>query len=283
MNTLTADNLSTYRSNTPRITYCPPMPAQGAVLVRHQSLRRTVLPVHLPNEHEDGTFDRGLSFDDFSRCQTESHTRGTKHLAVPAWTMNPKSFGIVVLEFLARRVLSPLTRNAFRGTDRELMYVILAATKNKRAGLEVIVKRLCREFTEHRECTSPLCVKRRKVLASEIKNTDRQLRLLSRPDVIVNAAHLYYRNGFSSPEVAHELGGLVSPWGVRALICRMNNTAQSLGYEVAHRAPRRGDAERAAQRLAKRAAKDYAHTPEQRRISNAANSRRWREKHKTAR
>jgi hypothetical protein len=252
MNTLTAGALSTYRSNTTKITYCPPGKAKNSDLLSHGALHHVEMPVKMPTKHEDGTFDRGLSFQDYESFQIARHRAGTKHLAVPPWTLNPKSFGIVVLEFLARRVLSPRERRAFKGTDRELMYRILAATKNSRAGLEVVINRLCCEFTEHCECTSPFCVKRRKVLNMEIVGTDRQLRLLSRPDVIVNCAHLYYRAGFNSAEVAHELGEIVSPWGVRALICRMNNCARSLGYDAEQRAPRRADVERVAKRVAKR-------------------------------
>src|SRR5258708_39785128 len=66
---------------------------------------RTVLPVRLPDQNDDGTYEAGLGFDDYSRAHTESHKLFKGRAAPPSWATNLRQLGELLARYLELRAL----------------------------------------------------------------------------------------------------------------------------------------------------------------------------------
>jgi len=250
----------------PNFVVCPPHAAAG-ILQDEPQFNHRQMPVHLPDKDEESDgYVRGLSFDDYRMCSIQTHLggRGGRHQPTPLWTQSNAAVQRVLLAFMEGRVFSKKKCATFHGNERERFLAVIQRLKKQTASLTVIIGRLCNEFVV---TTDPA---RRKILQTQIQNIDRRLILASRPDVFYEIVVGYYRQRLSSPELAGQLGGVVSPWGIRALLHRMNVYAKRLGYAVeVHEPPPRqlypseqarknARSERRAARDAERAAKRNA-------------------------
>ena len=95
-------------SAQPTFTLCPPAAAKNAFFDRPQDrFFRPVLPVHLPDVDDEGTFHKGLSFDDYTRCQTQTHLGGygDRRLGTPLWAMGEASTRQVLIAFFEASVV----------------------------------------------------------------------------------------------------------------------------------------------------------------------------------
>ncbi len=250
----------------PTFTLCPPMPARGAMTYKPQYRTQKLKPVHLPKHDADGNFENGLTFDDYSRCQT--HTLlggfGKRRCATPDWAMNDTSVRRVVLAFLERRCFSKRRVATIQGTERERLLAAICAIAAQKEGLIATYDRLDAEYVAHLSCTAEFCQARRKTLRRILEGLDTSIRLTSQPDAIYSIVVEYHRWHLSSVGVAERHG--ISPVAVRQILARINRTAAELGYAVEFSSRRtaeereRSKAERDAIREARRAEKrELAH------------------------
>jgi hypothetical protein len=232
LNTLTAENLQLYRTNK-QITFCPPHAAH-LILPDAPQFCKAPLPVSaaMDGDGEMHSLTR-LSFDDYARCslvtsRVRSHQR---RCPTPDWTQSDAAVRRVLLAFLEKRAFSKKQRERLTGlTDRERFIGVMHKLKSQRDNRLRTLDGLCNEFVS---CTDP---DRRKLLTVEIQNLDRVIQLIGRPDVFLEVVTAYYREHLDSVGVAKRCG--LSPWGVRGLLHRMNETAASLGYTVEFSKPR---------------------------------------------
>lgn len=205
------------------VTICPPAIARGAMFDKPTFRRAQVLPVHAPRAEDGG---RCISFDDFSRMQTQFHGRPrTRITQRPEWTENASATRRVLLCYMESRVCSKSQIKQFRGNERERFVRVIAKLKQRADALRPAVDRLCEEFVT---CSDAA---RRKELTTSITAYDRRIQLAEKCDVFFNVVRDYYVLQMSSVEVAEQNG--LSPWGVRAICHRLNRAARSLGYHVA--------------------------------------------------
>jgi len=188
------------------------------------------MPVRLPDKDADGTYESGLDFGDYSRMQTSTHGAArARSVPRPAWVLNTASCRAVILAYLLRRLFSKLQRARITGTDREKFDTCIAALKVQAVAQAKIVDGLCAEYVT---CVQP---DRRRILEKQISNLDAQIRMAQNPDVFFFVIRDYYLSGFDSPTCATRSG--LSPWGVRQLLSRLNESARLLGFEVQQRKP----------------------------------------------
>jgi hypothetical protein len=217
----------------PTFHLCPPADCSHGFCYP-QVLSRKMLPVHKPEENEDGTFARGLAFEDYSRCQTFKHLGGAgeRRLPTPEWALNDKSLRRVVLSYMeARAINSRHWSESMRRrklSERTRALLILRHMTKLSTGLIERYVHVEKEYMDHLRCSAAWCVARRKELRIILSGIDRQICLTRRPDFIYVLVTRYYRSRIDSVGVAAECG--MSPGGVRQILHRINLHAQSLGY-----------------------------------------------------
>lgn len=211
------------------INLCPPADCSGGKTFP-QSLCRKVLAVHKPGENEDGSYEPGLSFDDYCRMQTVG-TRSAQELRlpVPDWAVNDSDLRKVILSYMSHRAFAGCQRVLLRGMTEHQKALFICAWMQKSVVRKIkILEKLSNEYMEHFQCTAPWCIRRRKTLRTMISGIDRQICMLRTPDVFARVVKSYYRQRLTSVEVGAECG--LSPSGVRQLLRRISMHAQSLGY-----------------------------------------------------
>lgn len=217
----------------PNYVLCPPMPAH-IIEPPQPQFYKAPLPVSadMDGDGEMRSLTR-LSFDDYSRmslqaCAVRSHQR---RCPTPDWAMAESSTRRVILAFMESRAYSKKQRALLSGlTERERLVAVIQKLKSQRDARVRVLDGLCNQFVS---CTDP---ERRKALTVQIKNLDRVIQLIGRPDVFYELVVAYHRERLDSVGVAERCG--LSPWGVRALLYRMNKAASGLGYVVEFSKPR---------------------------------------------
>lgn len=254
-----------------RIIVCPPHDAIGALRYTPQYRRQQELPVHLPErDAADGTFERGLAFDDLERCNIFSHKGGLREkcLPIPTWTLNDDATRRVVLHYMEKRTCSKAI-----GTDRERLVRVLRKMRDSAALLTAQLDRMCGEYVAHLECSAAWCLRRRRVLDLQIKVLDGRLIFCAQPELFYNIIIAFYRTRLMSREIGEKFG--ISKECVRTILSRMNSRARALGYA----APKKVVASPEVRRMRKQMAAAYrAARAEEKRIraEQQEASRRWR-------
>ena len=181
---------------------------------------------------DDDAGDSAVSWDDYQMMHVQTtavRSRQRRH-PTPAWALTESSTRRVVLAFMEKRAFSKKQREQLIGTDRERFLAVIQKLKSQTDARVHVIESLCNEFVS---CTDPA---RRKTLTTEITNLDRVVQLIGRPDVFYEVVVAYHCEHLDSVGVAERCG--LSPWGVRALLYRMNKVASSLGYTVEFSKPR---------------------------------------------
>jgi|SRR5271157_1440607 len=210
-------------SAQPTFTLCPPHAAAG-ILQDEPNFNHKQKPVHLPDRDEEGDgYARGISFEDYSRMQTSTRTTGRKQ-PTPLWSQSDAAVRHVLLAFLETRAFSKKKCAGLVGNERQRFIAVIQRLKDRSASLIATLECLCSQFVA---TTDPA---RRKMLTTEISGLDRQIQLVSRPDIFHTLIVARYRERLDSVGVAERCG--LSPWGVRQLCFRLNKVARSLGYEI---------------------------------------------------
>jgi hypothetical protein len=225
-NGLTSEALIAYQQKKKQITVCAPAAARGSEPSQPQ-LCKIPMPVHLTVADEEGDgYVRGLAFDDFSRMNVQTSAVRTlvRRCPTPAWALTESSTRRVILAFMEKRAFSKKKRAALTGTDRERFVNVMAALKSRRDNHIKVLDGLCNQFVICQDDA------RRKELTTQIQNLDRVLRMLGNPFLYYELVTAYHREHEDSVAVAERCG--LSPWGVRALLRRMNLCARELGYTV---------------------------------------------------
>jgi hypothetical protein len=142
----------------------------------------------------------------------------------PEWTKNTADTRRVLLHYMESRVFSKLTIKTLSGDERERFVRVIEKMKKQAAALVPYLDRRCEEFVN---CTDP---ERRKQLTVSIAVLDRRIQLGAKCDVFFFVVRDYFVMRMSSVDVAQQNG--LSPWGVRAIVHRLNRAALALGYHV---------------------------------------------------
>lgn len=205
-------------------TLCPPMSAHQ-VGTWKQCLSKRMLPVHKPEENEDGSFENGLDFSDYSRCQTFHHGKsGERRLETPAWCMDSAALRKVLITYLLNRAISQKACERLSSlSEREQLQTALKALRAKEQNLIRRLVLLEKEYVDHAKC-----IQRRKVLRRAISGLDSQICLNRRPDFFFRVIYSYFFLRLDSTGTAMECD--LTPWAVRQILRRMCKTAERLGY-----------------------------------------------------
>jgi hypothetical protein len=204
------------------ITICPPSPQ-----LSHDhdfNAKHFAVAAH---SIADGEYEStGLSFNDYSRMQTETHKLfAGRRKAVPVWAVNDSDLQRVLVEYLESRAYYKARSQS--GTLRERIAqaekrIAARALKTSRS-LDALCARyieLQRSGGDARELAKLECA---------IKGLDTVL-IISRSPAPIAAAiiYKYFRLGYKSTQIASDLG-LHSP-GVRQMLLRIHKAARALGY-----------------------------------------------------
>jgi hypothetical protein len=258
-----------------RITFCPPMPAKG-VYFQKENLSRKPISVRFDSHGVSPESMSTMSWEDYGQgVQTRLHLGGLgqRHQQTPLWTMNDTDVRRVLLAYLESRIYSKKQQKRIRGDERKRYVKVMRAMEREAASLCERLKRLVEEYVAHIECTGPFCVARRKTLTCIMAGLDRQIILATRADVFHEIIRGFYRVRLNSTELSQHLGNVVTPYGIRAILHRLNKTAAGLGFEVDLQSRRLSEEERAARAALKKA---RAERREQIRADKAALKKRGR-------
>jgi len=222
---------------------------------RHQFAGRKSNPVNA-RVGVDGWVTTGLSFDDYSRCQTSQRkTTGERRLPTPLWAMNNPLLRRVLVCFMEERAFSKKERATLKGGLKERLERAKAKIISKRPAAMLVMDRLCGEYVEIKqkglnpdmtdadwnaskkqpymnfaegEARYQDEQKRIRQLEIEIEGIDTYLRISENggADVVAGIVYLYYRTGMDSVGVGAELG-LKSPH-IRQTLWRLHQTAKRM-------------------------------------------------------
>ncbi len=202
---------------TPKITYLPPGPIRhGLAFDLHVGVRPR-LPVSARFAADGEVESPSISFDDFSRMQTQRHKldRGRRDES-PAWVLNASTLRSVITRYLELRAGF---LKAQPGTDVERIQRAQQKLNSKIPNQDAALTRLCKEYVAFK---APK-------LAQEIEGLDTALVITqTAASKAAMVAHLYYRLGLNSVEVGKEVG--LKPPHIRMLLLRLRKVAASLGY-----------------------------------------------------
>jgi len=184
-----------------------------------------ILPVHLPEQNDDGSFKDGLDFSDYTRCQTQTNSAFFKGRAgCPSWASNLRQLGELLARYMECRAGIMCPR--IDSPERRVMF----AQTRIIADRPVFVARLDRlsaEYVELKNAGSD--PERLRALETQIRALDGKLTIDERgPALIVGIIHYYYRCGYDSPETCIALNHAVSPVGVRQIANRLEKLWQRM-------------------------------------------------------
>lgn len=227
----------------------------------------TMLPVHLPTQNEDGSYQDGLSFDDYSRGHQFQHKLfESRSSNPPSWAVNLRELSLLFARCLELR--AGINHPRIDTPERRIVCAqnkILRDMPNQVAVLDKMV-------AERMASTDP---ERRRVLERQIRTLDGKLVIDQRgPALIAGIVFYFFRCGYSAPETSTALKGIISPVGVRQMAHRLEQLWQKMqsGQDKKPKPVERARACRRAyyhlkgkpQQLAKEKAARAAETPEQR-------------------
>lgn len=181
----------------------------------------TMLPVHLTEQNEDGSYQDGLSFDDYSRCQHLDHKLfNRRSSSPPSWAVNLRELSLVLARCLELRagIHSPRIDTP----ERRIVYAqnkILRDMPNQVAALDkMVAERMASTDSE-----------RRRVLERQIRSLDGKLVIDQRgPALIAGVIFYFFRCGYSAPETSAALKGIISNLGVRQMAHRLEQLWQKM-------------------------------------------------------
>src|SRR5713101_6357931 len=172
-----------------------------------------MLPVHLPDQNEDGTYEDGLDFSDYSRAHTESHKFFKGRAAPPSWCLDLRKMGELLARYMEGRALMQCPR--LDTPEKRVVYAqnrILARMPQRIATLG----KVSHEYVELKNAGGDSG--RLRVLERQITTLDGSLVVdQSGPVLIVGIIHYFFRCGYSSPETSAALKHMVSPRSVRQI------------------------------------------------------------------
>ena len=188
------------------VTYCPPAPA---MLEGDSQFWRLSQPVSAHFEAGGECVSTGISFDDYHNMRTK--TRGNyKRRAAPAWSDNElQEILCVLLEIRADIYEVPKSLTRRQRIERAHQRLL-----GRRAGLSKALDAYTERYMELRATGLPT-----KSVESKIQMYDAILTMLPRlPAILCAVIYLSYRMGFTSTQVAHQLG--CSPVFCRQVLSR---------------------------------------------------------------
>ncbi len=182
------------------------------------------LPVHLPEQNDDGSFQDGLDFSDYVRCQTQTNSSLFKGRAgCPSWASNLRQLGELLARYFERRagLICPRVGTPQRRIVHAQTKILAAIPANV-----ALLDRLCKEADVRNTDTTP---ERRRVLEAQIKALDGKLVIdMHGPSLIVGIALYFFRCGYDSVETSAALNHRVSPVAVRQIASRLTQLWQRM-------------------------------------------------------
>ena len=181
----------------------------------------------------NGWESNGISFDDYTRCQTSRRTRcqsGARRIKTPVWATSDSALQRVIVAYLETRAYGNGKKLRASCSYRSLRERLKRADAYLRASSkaqEERLDRLCCQYVNYRQAGGDQA--RLKKLAELISGLDTQI-IINRdaPKVIATIAYSYYRQGRDSVAVAMDVG-LHSP-GVRQILHKLWNVAKEFGF-----------------------------------------------------
>jgi hypothetical protein len=207
------------------------MPARNARLDEYVGGARPAYPVEARLGAHGEWKTTGIDFSDYGRMsRMQQKLDSGRYLATPAWVLNDSQLRTVLVHYLEDRAnvnpapqLSEIER--IRRAEKALQAVI---PRN-----EAVLTRLAKEYVALKRDGGDV-----RMLARLIEGLDTVLVVTK--DIASKAlmvAHLYYRMGLNSVEVAKEVG--IKPPHCRAMLWRLRKVAAALGYGTAPRRERK--------------------------------------------
>lgn len=178
---------------------------------------RATLPVHLPNQNEDGSYEAGLSYDDHQRGHIETHKLfNGRDRAHPTWCLDLRKMGLLLARYMENRAnIKPRIDTA----EKRVVY----AQKRILKIVPAMIARLDRLQEERLTLMAAGGDPNRiRGLEKAIRSLDGEIIVAQRgPSLIVGVIHFYFRCGYSSPETSAALKHMLSPQSVRQIAFRL--------------------------------------------------------------
>ncbi len=236
------------------VTFCAPMPAQGAWVeewrVQGRAQTQPARPVGLPHKDESGVYEPGCSFDDITRMNIQDH-KGHSHwrTGCPDFMLDNKMREIIV-RFVERRAFSKVRQKKIQGTLQERLASAQRKLDSMRPSLIVTLDSFCEKYLTAK-CAADLPAAKK--LECAIEGIDTRLRVETPNFAAFVGAVLYYSyrvGGMDSVAVGALLG--IKTCHVRQILSRCRKLAGEKAATRGNR-PRLTAEERDAAKEAKRA------------------------------
>ena len=181
----------------------------------------TMLPVHLTEQNEDGSYQDGLSFDDYSRGHQFQHKLfESRSSNPPSWAVNLRELSLLFARYLELR--AGIHHPRIDTPERRIVYAQNKILKDSPKRVAVLDKLIA----ERMASTDP---ERRRVLERQIRSLDRRLVIDKRgPALIAGVIFYFFRCGYDSCETSAALKGIISPVGVRQMAHRLEQLCQKM-------------------------------------------------------
>jgi len=164
---------------------------------------------------------RGLAYEDYNRCHTETHKSSGERRINPAWVNNDSLLREALVLFYEIRCgwIKRRSKNEIvgvrPGTLSERLRRAQESIKSRVPALRVSIRNLCSEYAALKK-TDPRNPRLRR-LGNIISGIDTTLLTIERgPGLVLRIVHLFYRVGLDSPGVGEELG--LQPGHVRKVL-----------------------------------------------------------------
>ena len=210
----------------PAVTICPPMACRGSEPQPPQ-LMHFVMPVH-----------RGgcIGFDDLRSkggsmrfVRSKAGIGHRRKFTTPEWALSNASLRQVVLHYMELKVFSKKNISKIKEKDeRKRFHSAIQALFDQQEHLQSYIKRCCDAFVAAETAAY------KDKLAVQIANLDKRLILATRPETAYQLAVNFYRREMNSTLCAAE-SEVLTPWGARQIIRRLNLAAISLGFPAPER------------------------------------------------
>jgi hypothetical protein len=180
-----------------------------------------IYPVHLPEKNEDGSYQNGLSYDDYSRGQRKEHKLfESRSSTPPSWAVNLKEMSFLLARYFELRAL--ISRPRIDTPERRIIYAqnrILSRIPSWIATLDKLVAELAASADPER----------RRVLESRIRTIDTQICVDQRgPALICGIIFYFFRCGYDSGETAAAIKHVISREGIRQIAHRLEKLWQKM-------------------------------------------------------
>jgi hypothetical protein len=208
-----------------QITFCEPSQSrQNLSFDRVQFASKIQYPVEahygrLP-DGSLGFISTGLSFDDYSRCQTTrtcSRIGGTRHIPTPEYALNEVLLRKVCIRYMEIRCG---IQSAQPGTYESRLVLASERLRLRTEKAIIVLDSLCKEYVA---CTDP---DRRYRLGIQIEGYDSTIRLNREIWVVPAIVRAYYLEQLDSVGVAARFG-YKSPF-VRQILFRLSKLARKI-------------------------------------------------------